>query len=42
MPFEYECFDWAYSIEATCHALKLEGVYSDQEGCAFCLSESVT
>ncbi|MFS7926832.1 putative 24-methylenesterol C-methyltransferase [Helianthus anomalus] len=32
MPFEYECFDGAYSIEATCHALKLEGVYSDQEG----------
>ncbi|MFS8031467.1 putative methyltransferase [Helianthus anomalus] len=29
MPFEDECFDGAYSIEATCHAPKLEDVYSE-------------
>ncbi|XP_076942168.1 24-methylenesterol C-methyltransferase 2-like [Bidens hawaiensis] len=29
MPFEDESFDGAYSIEATCHAPKLEDVYSE-------------
>ncbi|KAM0055035.1 putative methyltransferase [Helianthus debilis subsp. tardiflorus] len=29
MPFEDETFDGAYSIEATCHAPKLEDVYSE-------------
>ncbi|KAK6916760.1 Sterol methyltransferase C-terminal [Dillenia turbinata] len=29
MPFDEESFDGAYSIEATCHAPKLEDVYSE-------------
>ncbi|XP_077231427.1 24-methylenesterol C-methyltransferase 2-like [Tasmannia lanceolata] len=29
MPFEDNCFDGAYSIEATCHAPKLEEVYAE-------------